>query len=123
MAKKRVKKGGAEKIDGLSPVDRKKLHAACRKVWLWSYPRTLALRRAVGEDGFPRCELCKKKVPKVSPDHIEPVGEVGSPGYLERLFCPSKDLQSICTKCHRKKTNEERSAARARAKAEYDPGF
>lgn len=118
MPKKRTKKAPREKIDGLSPTDRKKLHAACRKVWGWSYPKKLCIARATGKDGFARCENpeCSKKgkrVPKVYADHIEPVGEVGAPGYLERLFCPSKDLQALCRPCHDKKTRAERKAAQA----------
>lgn len=112
MPKKKAKKAPVERIDGLSPTDRKKLHAACRKVWAWSYPKKLCLQRAIGKDGFSRCEGCKRKVPKVFADHIEPVGEVGSPGYLERLFCPSSNLQALCKKCHDKKTREEKKAAK-----------
>lgn len=110
MARKRVAKT-VEKIDGLSPKDVEKIRKAIRQVWSWSYPRRLCIARATGKDGFPKCEQCKKKVPKVYPDHITPVGEVDS-GFIERLFTPSKNLQAICKKCHDKKTREERAQSK-----------
>lgn len=105
------KKCKIEKIDGLSPEDIRKIRAAIRQVWQWSYPRRLCLARCLGGDGFPRCEKCRKKVPKVYPDHITPVGDVDA-GFILRLFCSSKHLQGLCKKCHDAKTREERKAAR-----------
>lgn len=97
------------RIDGLGPDDLKRIHKAIRQVWCWSHPWRLAKKRAMHKDGFPRCEKCKKKVPKVSVDHIQPVGEVGGPEYIQRLFVPSDLLQCLCKKCHDVKTREERS--------------
>lgn len=107
MAKKKVK----EKIDGLSPGDVEKIRKAIRQVWSWSYPRRLCLQRAMGKDGFPRCEgkshEGNRKVPKVYADHIQRVGDVDA-GFLKRLFTPSTNLQALCKKCHDRKTKEER---------------
>lgn len=61
----------------------------------------------MGKDGFPRCEKCKKKVPKIQPDHIVAIGEI-SDGFIGRLFCPSKFLKALCPKCHREKTALDR---------------
>lgn len=110
MAKKK-KKPKREKVDGLSPHDMKRLRSAIREVWRWSTPRKICLERAIGSDGFPRCEKCKKKSPKVFADHIIPVGVLDE-GYLTRLFCPSHYLQALCQKCHSKKTKEENRAKR-----------
>lgn len=103
----------AERLDGLSSDDLKRIHIAIRKVWSWSHPWRVAKKRALHEDGFYRCENQKceqlgKPVPKVSVDHINPVGQVGGPSYIQRMFVPSSQLQALCTKCHRLKTNEER---------------
>lgn len=108
----------AEKIDGLSSDDLKRIHKAVRQVWSWSYPWRLAKKRATGEDGFPRCENKKcpqrgKPVSKVFVDHILPVGEVGGPGYIQKMFLPSNALQCLCKKCHDAKTREERKESAA----------
>jgi hypothetical protein len=95
------------KVDGLGPNDVAKLRAACRQVWHRSHVRKLAAQRAVGDDGFPVCELCKETVPKVFIDHIERVGDMDG-GFIQRLFCPSSGLQALCKTCHQKKTNAER---------------
>lgn len=101
-------KNKPEKVDGLSADDRKKLRSAIRQVWSWSYPRRLCVKRATDhETGFATCEQCGKTVAKIYPDHIKPVGEL-SDGYIERMFCPSSELQALCSKCHARKTREER---------------
>lgn len=104
MAKKTKK----EKIDGLGPDDLKRIHKAVRQVWSWSHPRRLAVKRSMGADGFPRCEMCKKRVPKITVDHIDPVGEVGGRDYVKKMWCPSRLLQCLCKKCHDGKTKRER---------------
>ncbi len=108
MAKKKK-----EKIDGLSSDDLKKIHRAVRLIWSWSYPCRLVKKRSMHEDGFPRCENPKcpsegRRVPKVSFDHIAPVGEVGGPNYIARMFTPSSGLQALCRACHDVKTRVER---------------
>lgn len=113
MGKKREKKK-VEKVDGLSAKNIEQIRKALRQVWSWSYPRKLCIARATGKDGFPKCEGCKKKVPKVYPDHIRAVGDVDE-GFLRRLFCPSNELQALCRKCHDRKTRAER-AAKAKTK-------
>jgi len=107
---KRKRKPKKVKIDGLGPDDLKRIHNAVRQVWQWSYPWRLAKARAIGKDGFPRCEKCKKKVPKIFVDHIHSVGKVGGPKYIQRMFIPSARLQSLCKKCHDAKTKIDRAA-------------
>lgn len=109
--RKLLKQVKLEKVDGLGPDDIKKLRTAIRKVWSWSRARKLCIERATGKDGFPRCEKCKKKVPKVFPDHIIPCGELDE-GYIKRMFVSSNRLQALCQKCHRIKTNEENAFRR-----------
>lgn len=116
---KKAKKEKPAKIDGLNSDDLKKLHRAVRQVWAWSYPVTLVRRRSMGKDGFPRCEnpKCERKgkpVPKVFVDHKLPVGEVGGPMYVQRMFIPSKSLQALCKVCHDAKTKVERKAEKER---------
>jgi len=118
MAKRRKIK---EKIDGLGADDIRKIRTAIRQVWSWSYPRRLCVERATGKDGFPRCEKCKKKVPKVYPDHIQNVGEVDA-GFIKRMFVSSQFLQALCRSCHGKKTRAERAQSKkAKAKTTKIP--
>jgi 5-methylcytosine-specific restriction endonuclease McrA len=112
MAKRRK----IEHIDGLGPEDLKKIHKALGQVRRWSYPVRLVKKRCLHEDGFYRCEnpACSKKgqpVPAIQVDHIEPIGEVGGPRYIERMFVPSTKLQGLCKTCHGAKTRAERKAA------------
>lgn len=95
------------RFDGLTPKNVAQLRAATRKVWSWSNPKKICLERSMHKDGFPRCELCKKKVAKVYVDHIVPVGELDG-GYFTRLFIPSTGLQALCKFCHDGKTRDER---------------
>lgn len=104
-----------EPVDGLGPKDIERLRSAIRQVWSWSRPRQLCVARATMADGFPRCEKCKQKVPKVYPDHIEPCGDLDE-GYIRRMFVPSAKLQALCRKCHNEKTKHEREFNRAIAK-------
>lgn len=95
------------KVDGLGPKDIAKIRVAIRKVWSWSHPRKLVLKRvALGNDYY-RCEGCLKKVPKVYVDHITAVGDVDG-GFIARLFCSSSGLQALCKRCHDLKTKLER---------------
>lgn len=97
------------KLDGLSPKDIENIRKAIRQVWHWSYPKKLVIQRCTGLDGFMKCEMCIKRVPKIFVDHIQAVGKVDS-GFIRRLFCPSTKLQGLCKKCHDAKTREERKA-------------
>jgi hypothetical protein len=76
----------------------------------------------MGLDGFPRCEhkKCEHRggpVPKVFVDHIEAVGEICGPDWLERMFIPSSKLQALCKQCHDKKTRIEKG------KKKFTDGF
>lgn len=60
-----------------------------------------------------KCKKCKQDFPAkdVTVDHIKPV--VGPEGFvswdlfIERLFCPEKNLQVLCKSCHSIKTKKE----------------
>lgn len=104
MARKKI-----EKVDGLGPHEIKKIRSAIRLVWHRSFARSLVVKRCVGKDGFARCEQCKKKTPHLKIDHIKNVGDVDG-GFIERLFCPSWELQGLCHECHKIKTKMERAA-------------
>lgn len=93
---------------GVSPKQVQQLRSAIRQVWSWSYARKACIARATDAKGFGRCELCKKRVPKLFADHLKMMGDVLSPTYIKRMFASSKHLQAICKKCHDKKTREER---------------
>lgn len=113
-------KSKTPKVDGLDPSDLKKLHRAVRLVWSWSTAPRLVRKRCTREDGFQYCEghACVKKgrpVPKVFVDHIEAVGEVGGPRYIQRMFVPSSKLQGLCKDCHDPKTNTERKAKKVKS--------
>lgn len=111
MPTKSTRKSKATPQDGgLDANARARLRSAIREVWHWtSYARKLCLKRAVGEDGFPRCELCREMVPKVFADHKTPCGKFDA-GFIDRLFVSSKELQALCKKCHDRKTRAEKKA-------------
>ena len=102
-------------FDGLGPDDLKKIHKALGQVRKWSYPVRLVQKRCIGKDGFPRCEnpKCLKKgkpVPKIQVDHIEPIGEIGGPNYIQKMFVSSHKLQGLCHDCHKIKTKQEKKS-------------
>lgn len=102
-----AKRKSLERFDGLNPDDERKLRIAIRQVWSWSYSRRLCIQRATGKDGFARCEECKRKVPKVQPDHIEPIGRFDPKTFIQKCFVPSDQLKALCRSCHGKKTRLE----------------
>lgn len=61
-----------------------------------------------------QCNKCKKWYPdkQINVDHIQPAGELNTandlPGFVERLFCETDNLQVLCTTCHDKKTKAEK---------------
>ncbi len=117
---KKPKKVKPPKVDGLGQSDIENLRKAIRQVWSWSHARKLCLARAMDAEGFPVCEQCKQRVPKVYPDHTIPAGVLDA-GYIKRMFCPSAQLQALCKKCHAPKTAAERKAAKE-LKNESSPG-
>jgi 5-methylcytosine-specific restriction endonuclease McrA len=107
IKEKKSRKIKQSKIDGYSLDDSAKIRIACRKVWMWSYPRKLVKQRCIKEDGLFHCEQCGNVTRELKIDHINKVGDVDA-GFLNRLFCPSNQLQGLCKKCHDAKTKEER---------------
>lgn len=62
-----------------------------------------------------QCNECKQWFAEkmINVDHITPAGSLNCandlPGFVERLFCEVNNLQVLCTKCHDKKTQNEKS--------------
>jgi 5-methylcytosine-specific restriction endonuclease McrA len=61
-----------------------------------------------------QCKQCQQWFPdkQVNVDHITPAGTLRCandlPGFVERLFCEIDGLQVLCSKCHDKKTKQEK---------------
>jgi hypothetical protein len=110
-AKAKGRKPKRERVDGLGPDELKRIHSAVRLVWTRCLSRRLAVKRASDAKGFVYCELCKEVTPKAYVDHIEPIGQVGGPDYIQRMFKPSIELQVLCRSCHDKKTRAERKGS------------
>lgn len=96
------------KIDGLGPIDEKRLRTAIRQVWSWNHARRLCIERATDEEGFGRCEGCKRKVPKLFADHKDQIGEFKARTFIERMFVPSSELQALCKRCYDAKNRIDR---------------
>lgn len=98
------------------------LRSALRRAWT-KYPNkykalNAAKRRKPSARGRQKyeyqCAECSKFFAgkNVSVDHIIPAGSLRSwddiAGFCSRLFCKLEDLQVLCYKCHKAKTNAER---------------
>ncbi len=105
----------AAQVDAFTPTQRARVRSAIRQVWSRSYQRRLAKARAIRKDGFEYCDQCGEKVPKVSIDHIIPVGDIMNGG-IDRMFCPSSGLQALCKPCHAVKTKEDNKKTKAAKK-------
>jgi 5-methylcytosine-specific restriction endonuclease McrA len=66
-----------------------------------------------------QCNECKGWYPdkQINVDHIIPAGTLTCssdlPGFIERLFCETNNLQVLCTVCHDRKTKHEREESRS----------
>jgi 5-methylcytosine-specific restriction endonuclease McrA len=62
-----------------------------------------------------QCVHCTKWFPekKINVDHIHPAGSLNCandlPGFVERLFCESDNLQVLCESCHDVKTKLDKN--------------
>lgn len=62
-----------------------------------------------------QCNVCKEWFieKKINVDHITPAGSLTRasdlPGFIERLFCETDNLQVLCEKCHDKKTKTDKN--------------
>jgi 5-methylcytosine-specific restriction endonuclease McrA len=62
-----------------------------------------------------KCNVCKEWFPekKINIDHIIPAGSLKCaqdlPGFVERLFCETDNLQVLCSGCHNIKTQNEKN--------------
>lgn len=115
-----VKAKKLKPTDGLGPKEVRAIRDALRLVWQRSHAWRLVKKRCLDKDGFPVCEKCNKRTPKIHVDHKRACGSPLDPGYLERLMVPSKQLQGLCGDCHSPKTQKERKAAK---KQKQDWGF
>jgi 5-methylcytosine-specific restriction endonuclease McrA len=67
-----------------------------------------------------QCSGCLDWFPdkNINVDHIRPAGSLNNamdlPGFVERLFCEVDNLQVLCSKCHDKKTSDEKKATKQR---------
>lgn len=103
-------------MDGLGSHEIKRIRSAIRLVWMRCKARQVAIKRAeviAAGEVYYACEQCENVVPRIKVDHITPVGDLKD-GFIERLFCTSEHLQSICNKCHKEKTKAERQAAKGK---------
>lgn len=61
------------------------------------------------------CAICKQwfKDKDINVDHIIPAGSLNCAkdlaGFVERLFCEVDNLQVLCSTCHNKKTQDEKT--------------
>jgi len=62
-----------------------------------------------------QCNSCKKWYAEknINVDHIHPAGSLNCandlPGFVERLFCETDNLQVLCSDCHNTKTQNEKN--------------
>lgn len=112
-----AKKKKNVKTDGFGPYEKSKVRAAVRDVWRHSLPHKLVRDRCSLKDGYSKCELCRKKVPKIFVNHKITVGDVDE-GFLKRMFVSADLLEGICDPCHKPITAAERKISSAKRKAE-----
>ena len=110
------KKEKAKPIDGLGSVELQKLRNAVRQIWQRSKAWKIVKARCLDEEGYPKCEQCHLRVPKIFVDHIVPIGDMLEPGFFERLMVPSTELRGICKECHAPKTKRDNEKTRAKKK-------
>ncbi len=62
-----------------------------------------------------QCNICKKWFAEknINVDHVIPAGSLNCandlPGFVERLFCETDNLQVLCSGCHNVKTQNEKN--------------
>jgi len=111
LSKKKTK---AVAIDGFGSVEQMKLRNAIRQVWQRSKQWGIVKARCKNDDGYFVCEERNTQVPKISVDHIVPIGDMLEPGFLERLMVPSSELQGLCDPCHKPKTKKDNATTKAK---------
>jgi 5-methylcytosine-specific restriction endonuclease McrA len=109
-----AKREKVKPTDGLGPYEIKRIKAAVMMVWHRSKAKKLVIERCTDDDGYPFCEECGLKAPKIQVDHIKPRGDVMDGNWLMRTFCPSLQLQGLCKECHKAKTKIDNAKTRAK---------
>lgn len=118
--KKAAKKIVPEKVDGLSLKEVAKIRNAVRRIWQQSsYARKLCVVRSTDDEGYPFCEKCKKRQPKVKIDHVVPVGDILDGG-IRRMFVSSDCLQALCNACHKVKTKVDNAKTKVKKKSKIE---
>ena len=95
-----------------------------RRASRWWKPISEVLKKAKVARGIYLCNVCKQEVPvshvvngkrrkNIAIDHVNPVvaetGFVDWNQFIHNLFCEEDNLQAICSACHDKKTQLERT--------------
>jgi len=111
--------------------ERNKLLGAVKRVFSRSQLRKDVMEKALSKKRGPRggkmytCSACKKPYSKVQVDHKDPVIPIGQAFkdmswdlvIEQRLYCTPKNLQVLCTDCHKLKSKQE---AKERARIRND---
>lgn len=98
------------------------IRSGLRRMWSKYPPKYKALaearRRKLHAKGNQKyeyeCTSCRKffAAKNVSVDHIQPAGSLRDyadlPSFVSNLFCSVENLQVLCFRCHKEKTNAER---------------
>lgn len=91
-----------------------KIVPALRRISRWWPFKAEALRKARVSPGIYKCNICKDdfKQKEVQVDHIKPIVPVKQgfttwDSFIENLFCDTTNLQTLCTLCHKVKTDIE----------------
>ena len=111
--------------------ERNKLLSAVKRVFSRSQLRKEVMEKALSKKRGPRggkmynCSGCKTAYSKVQVDHKDPVIPIGQAFkdmswdlvIEQRLYCSPKNLQVLCTDCHKEKSKQE---AKERARIRHE---
>lgn len=96
-----------------------KLVSKSREVWRQSenYQSVKRMAKSAFKKSWFRCYKCGEDREVIKIDHIEPIGKqpdsmIDFGPWLDKLFCPVTNLQSLCADCHAAKTKEDNKKTR-----------
>src|SRR5271165_6595284 len=90
----------------MTPKEVATLKGHARQIFFRSQLRKQVMDNAKTEENTYTCALCQQqfKQNEVQVDHIIPLGQFTNWSlWLNRLFCPIKNLQVLCKSCHSEK--------------------